>query len=216
MPEKLYFELPTDKWDIEIPENSPLNYEVEVAVYKWNSDIAVMIIVWKWGSTEWYSNKYVTIWNNLVKDHWVNVFVVENPWISWDDPELFVDCAVKFVNDKMREFWYKDHKTYVMWYSAWWHFLWRFSYKYPEIVKMLLVNPVLSVDFFKLQKWLEAFNWEMTIVEWDKDVDFFFNPLLAPFKDKATLVVLPWVNHIFSNEWWLETFIWLPEKYLFN
>ena len=90
MPEKLYFELPTDKWDVELPENSPLNYEVEVDSYKWESDTAVIIIVGKWWTTEWYENKYVTIANNLVKDHWVNVFVIENPWISWDDPELFV------------------------------------------------------------------------------------------------------------------------------
>ena len=214
MPEKLYFELPTDKWNAEIPENSPLNYEIEAALYKWNSDTAVIIIVGKWWTTEWYENKYVTIANNLVKDHWVNVFVIENPWISWDDPELFFDSAMKFVIDKMKEFWYDNPKFYMMWYSAGWHFTWRFSYKYPEIKKLLLVNAVLSVDFEKLKKWLLTFQWDITIVQWDKDVDFFFHPLLNQITN-ANIITLPWVNHIFSNEWWLEMFIWLAEKYLF-
>ena len=78
MPEKLYFELPTEKWDMEIPENSPLNYEVETDFYKWNTNNAVIIIVGKWWTTQWYKDKYVTIANNLVINYWVNVFVVEN------------------------------------------------------------------------------------------------------------------------------------------
>ena len=56
--EKLSFELPTDTEWMDLPENLPSNYEVEVDVYKWNKDKAVVIIVWKWWTTEWYDNKY--------------------------------------------------------------------------------------------------------------------------------------------------------------
>ena len=102
-PEKLHFELPTDKWDIKLPKNSPQNYEVEADFYKWTKRLVVVIIVWKWWTTQWYQNKYETIAKNLVKNHWANVFVIENPWISWDNPELFFDCTMKFVKKKVKD-----------------------------------------------------------------------------------------------------------------
>lgn len=214
-PRKLHFKLPTDKWDLEIPKNSPTNYEVEADFYKGREKIVVMIIVWKWGTTQWYQNKYETIANNLVKDHWVNVFVIENPWISRDNPELFFDCAMKFVKKKVKDCRYRRHKIYAVWFSAWGHFVGRFAYKYPEIKKILLINPVLRVDFEKLKKSLNTFKWKITIVQWDKDTDYPFNPLLIQVR-RAHVMELEWVNHQFSNEWGLETFIEIPEKYLFG
>ena len=215
MVEKLYFELPTDKWDLKIPENSPLNYEVEVAVRKWKSNKAVVIIVWKWWSVDWYMNKYWEMTSRLSEKHWVNTFVVENPWISWDNPELFFDCAINFVTKKMNEFWFNDFDIDCIWFSAWWHFVWRFAYKYSNIKQMLLINPVLRVDFEKLKKALNSFNWKITIIQWNKDVDYVFNPLLKQIP-KAHIVILDWVDHQFTLDCWLEMFIWLPEKYLYN
>jgi len=211
--EKLYFELPTDTEWMEIPKNSPLNYEVAVDVYKWNINKAVIIIVWKWWTTEWYQNKYITIANNLVFNYWASVFVVENPWISRDDPEKFFDCAIKFVSEKMNEFWFANFDIDCIWFSAWWHFVWKFAYKYSNIKQILLINPVLRVDFEKLKNALNSFNWKITIIQWEKDVDYVFSPLLKQIP-KARVVVLNWVDHQFTNKWGLDLFIWLPEKYL--
>ena len=215
MPEKLSFILPTDTEWMDLPDNLPSNYEIEVDIYKWNLDRAVVIIVWKWWTTEWYNNKYVTIANNLVKNHWVNVFVVENPWISWDNPELYIQCAMNFVDNKMNEFWYSDYKIYAMWYSAWWHFIWRFACSYPQIERILLINPVQRVNNTKLLKSLNEFTGIWIIVIWDQDPDYFYTPLLEKVNSNIKVVTLKWVNHLFSNEWWFETFIWLPDEYLF-
>ncbi len=215
MLEELYFELPTDTEWMEIPENSPLGYEVGVDFYKWNTNKAVIIIVGKWGTAKGYENKYVTIASWLVKKYWVNVFVVENPWISRDDPELFFDSAINFVNEKMKYIWFEKYKSFVMGFSAWWHFVWRFSYKYSEIEKILLVNPVLRVDFEKLKTALLSFKWWITIVQWNKDTDYQFNPLLSQIIN-AKIEVLEWVDHQFTNDWGIDLFISLPEKYLFD
>ena len=217
MDSKIYtFELPTEKDEnVKLSEFSPVNYEVEVSVRQWTKKEAVVIIVWKWWTVQGYMNKYGTITNNIAEKHSVNVFVVENPWISWDNPELFFDCAIKFVDKKMHEFWFDDYYISAMWFSAWWHFLWRFAYKYPVIKQILLVNPVLRVNFTKLKDALNEFTWKIRIIQWDKDVDFFYNPLLKQIP-RAKVYTLDWVDHQFSNEWWLEMFIWLPDKYLFD
>ena len=217
IPEKCYFELPTEKDpNVKLSPFSPKNREVGVDVYKWDINKAFFVIVGKWGSTEWYKNKYVTIASNITEEYWFNSFVVENPWISWDDPELYFDCAMWFIHEKMKEFWYDNRESYWFWHSAWWHFLWRYAYKYPEISKILLHNPVLRQDFRLLKKWLANFQWEMTIIHWEFDVDIFFQPLLKEFESKWNILVQKWADHQYTQEWWLELFISLPETYLFN
>jgi len=102
-------------------------------------------------------------------------------------------------------------KLHVMWFSAWGHFVWRFAYKYPEIQNILLVNPVLRVDFEKLKKWMLEFKWDITIVQGNKDTDFEFNPLLDQIPN-AKVEVLEWVDHQFTWEDWVEKFVDLYEK----
>lgn len=210
------FELPTDTTWMKIPEFSPHAYEVEVAEYKGKTNKVVMIIVWKWGTTSGYQNKYITIASNLAEKYGVNVFVVENPWISRDDPKLFIECAMNFVEEQMKKSGFDDWEIYGMGHSAGAHFWGRFWYLFPRVKKLLLINPVLSVNFFKLKDALIAYPWELKIIQWSKDHDFFYVPLLDPIKtDQKQVIILEWVNHEFSNDWGFDLFLSLAEHYLF-
>ena len=210
------FELPTDTTWMEIPEFSPHAYEVEVAEYKGTTNKVVMIIVWKWGTTSGYQNKYITIASNLAEKYGVSVFVVENPWISRDDPKLFVECAMGFVEEQMKKSGFDDWEIYGMGHSAGAHFWGRFAHLYPNVSKLLLINPVVSVNFTKLKKELQTYQGELFLIQWSKDHDFFYNPLLDPIKtDKKQVIILEWVNHEFSNEGGFELFLSLAETYLF-
>ena len=210
------FELPTDTTWMEIPEFSPHAYEVEVAEYKGTTNKVVMILVWKWGTTSGYQNKYITIASNLAEKYGVNVFVVENPWISRDDPKLFVECAMGFVEEQMKKSGFDDWEIYGMGHSAGAHFWGRFAHLYPNVSKLLLINPVVSVNFTKLKKELQAYQGELFLIQWSKDHDFFYNPLLDPIKsEKKQVIILDWVNHEFSNEGGFDLFLTLAETYLF-
>lgn len=210
------FELPTDTTWMEIPEFSPHAYEVEVAKYKGTTNKVVMIIVWKWGTTSGYQNKYITIASNLAEKYGVNVFVVENPWISRDDPKLFIECAMNFVEEQIKKIGFDDWEIYGMGHSAGAHFWGRFAHLYPNVSKLLLINPVVSVNFTKLKKELEAYQGELFLIQWSKDNDFFYNPLLDPIKsEKKQVIILEWVNHEFSNEGGFDLFLSLAEQYLF-
>ena len=210
------FELPTDTTWMEIPEFSPHAYEVEVAEYKGTTNKVVMIIVWKWGTTSGYQNKYITIASNLAEKYWSQVFVVENPWISRDDPKLFIEYAMNFVEEQMKKSGFDDWEIYGMGHSAGAHFWGRFAHLYPNVSKLLLINPVVSVNFTKLKKELEAYQGELFLIQWSKDNDFFYNPLLDPIKsEKKQVIILEWVNHEFSNEGGFDLFLSLAEQYLF-
>lgn len=210
------FELPTDTTWMKIPEFSPHAYEVEVAEYEGTTNKVVMIIVWKWGTTSGYQNKYITIASNLVEKHGARVFVIENPWISRDNPKLFVECAMKFVEKQMEKSGFSSWELYGVGHSAGAHFWGRFAHLYPRVKKLLLINPVLSVNFFKFEPALKAYSWDLTIVQGSKDHDAFYIPLLDSIKnDNKQVIVLDGVNHEFSNEGGFELFLSLAEKYLF-
>lgn len=210
------FELSTDTTWMEIPEFSPHAYEIEVAEYKGSTNKVVIIIVWKWGTTSWYQNKYITIASNLAEKYWVQVFVVENPWISRDDPKLFIECAMNFVEEQMKKSGFDNWEIYGMGHSAGAHFWGRFAHLYPNVSKLLLINPVVSVNFTKLKKELQAYQGELFLIQWSKDHDFFYNPLLDPIKsEKKQVIILEWVNHEFSNEGGFDLFLSLAEQYLF-
>lgn len=200
----------------EFPINpaSPVPYGIDVAHYPGSLHKALLIIVWKWGGTEGYQNKYITIASKIVEKFWFHVFVVENPWISRDDPRLFVDSAMQFVDHEMCELGEEDYELYAMGFSAGGHFVWRFAPNYPQVTKILMINPVLSINFSKLKKSLLAFSWISILVQGDLDFDFFYNPLLSQLEN-TKVVVLPGVDHQFTNPWGLEQFIWLAEEYLF-
>ena len=153
---------------------------------------------------------------NIVANYNAQAIIIENPWISRDNPELYFDSAMSYINKKIQELdMDANPKIHIMWFSAWWHFVGRFAYKYPEIKEIVLVNPVLRVDFEKLKKSLNSFEWKITIVQWNKDTDYPFNPLLSQIPN-AKVEVLDWVDHQFSNEWWLEKFVWLAMDYFNN
>lgn len=78
-----------------------------------------------------------------------------------------------------------------MGHSAGAHFWGRFAHLYPNVSKLLLINPVISVNFTKIKKSLEAYQGELFLIQGDKDFDFFYNPLLDPIKtDKKQVVIL--------------------------
>lgn len=210
------FELPIDKWDIEIPKNSPLNYEIEAAYYYSKHCYAnhfYVIFVGKWWSVDGYQNKYKRMAYNIVANYNAQAIIIENPWISRDNPKLYFNSAMGYIKNKIQELdMDANPKIHIMWFSAGWHFVGRFAHKYPEIKEIVLVNPVLRVDFEKLKKSLNSFEWKITIVQWNKDTDYPFNPLLSQIPN-AKVEVLDWVDHQFSNEWWLEKFVWLAMDY---
>jgi len=195
------------------------NNSVRIDYYNYNSnlesylnhEIAFVLFVWLDWTTEWYMSKNHRMGWKIVTKYWYPVAIVENPKCSWDYSEEYFDKAINLINEK---FWCS--KLYIMWYSAWGNFVWRYAYKYSEIKWILLVNPVLRVNNTKLIKWLNEFNWEWTILMWDKDPDFFYFPLLEKLNNNIDLIKLPWVGHQFDYEWGLEDYEELPLKYLFK
>ena len=111
MVENLYFWLLIDKKYIKWAEKPQLVW-VPIDFYRWTINEAVIIFVWINWKNCWLKDEYVKMAENLVKDYWVNVFVVWNPQMSRDDPILYLNSAMEFIVDEMENLWYTNYKIY--------------------------------------------------------------------------------------------------------
>lgn len=193
------------------------NQMVEVAVYPGRQALALLIILGQGGSVDGYRNKYQIIASNLGKDYDANVFVVENHQLLEKDPQHFITSAMEFVEETMICFWFEEWETFAMGNSAWGLFLASCLDHYPQISRLLLVNPVLSFNFEQNIKNLADFQWQLTLIQGSEDGEAPLYPLLKEalsWKQKKILI-LKGVDHEFKNPWGFEEYLKLPEKYLF-
>ena len=70
-----------------------------------------------------------------------------------------------FVEEQMKKSGFDDWEIYGMGHSAGAHFLGRFAHLYPNVSKLLLINPVISVNFTKLKKELQAYQGELFLIQ---------------------------------------------------
>ena len=225
MVENLYFWLLIDKKYIKWAEKPQLVW-VPIDFYRWTINEAVIIFVWINWKNCWLKDEYVKMAENLVKDYWVNVFVVGNPQMSRDDPILYLNSAMEFIVDEMENLWYTNYKFYGIGFWGWWYIMCSYmsSTKYSFLFnKMLIINPYLQEDFYEIIHGTSPLACPIIFIQWELDDYFEYNVKLNNFCqiktaiwDDCQLFTLPWVDHYFTQEWWLELFISLPEKYLFN
>lgn len=91
----------------------------------------------------------------------------------------------------------------ALWYAA----------GYPQIVRVLAVNPVLQINFDMALSGMRRFRGErLNVVVGDRDPSARWAKALAD-KSGAQIDILPETDHLFSGK--LDEFTALPEKYLF-
>lgn len=191
---------------------------VEVAVYPGGNPLAVPIIVGQGGSVDGYKNKYQIIASKLVEKYGANIFVVENQLPLEAMAHPFIQSTMEFIEETMSCFWFEKWESFAMGSSAWGLFLANCLDAYPQISRLLLINPVLSIDFEQNIKNLINFQGQLTIIHGSEDGEADLHEVLKEklVWSKKNILLLEGVDHLFSNPWGFEGYLELPEKYLFS
>lgn len=168
----------------------------------------LLVFTGRGGDTKGYENKYVKIAEEVTRKNGFSVVVVAVPDDIWARPtEVFneaVGAVVPFC---------KDGDIYVMGSSAGASLAVWYAHLYPQIKRVLAVNPVLNLNLHRTCEGLEKFAGErMFIVCGELDPCVMWAQLL-PEKDNLKKEILRDTDHIFSGK--LTDFIALPERTLF-
>ena len=167
---------------------------------------AFVILTGLGGSADGFGNKYSRIAEYVQSDYGFPVFIAPTPEDVWEKKEKFFDEVVaRFIQNKTCVYLMgvSAGATMALWYAA----------KYPQIERVLCVNPVLNINLHLTSSGIRGFCGEkMAVVFGEKDPSVKWAELLPALPHLQTYII-PDADHVFSGK--LNEFIGLPKKYLF-
>lgn len=178
------------------------------------SDKAVLIMTGIGGSENGYENKYFEIARILNEKYDASVFIFATPREAWQKGENLVDEAISEVDRAMSKRSTVGYDLYCFGTSAGASFLGSFTYKYPQVKKLILVNPVMQINYNKLLRGLDDSRAEVNVVFGEDDPSRKFVGLLDLLKNKSVKTTfVPNADHCFSGEENERIFKALPESF---
>ena len=182
---------------------------IDIEFYEGGRDVLV-IFTGIGGTTKGYQNKYEKIAKYVTSQFHFSVFVATTPLGSWATLKENLQSVLNFVFKKLKS---DSLNIYVMGSSAGANMVLSFSYLFPQIKKILAINPVMNVNFHWIENGIKNFKGgDINVVLGEKDLSSSYAKLL-PKHEKLKLTILPDIDHYFQGH--LSTFIDLPRFYLF-
>ena len=167
---------------------------------------AFVILTGLGGSAGGFGNKYARISEYVQRDYGFPVFIVSTPKDIWGRKEKFFDeIATRFMQNKTCVYLMgvSAGATMALWYAV----------KYPQIERVLCVNPVLNINLHRTSNGVRNFSGEkLAVVFGEKDPSAKWAKLL-PVLPNLQIHIIPDADHVFCGK--LDEFIDLPKKYLF-
>lgn len=169
----------------------------------------LLILTGRGGDTKGYENKYEKIAGAVTRKYGFSVVVAAVPENCWErSTEAFKEAFGSVLPL------HKDGDIYVMGSSAGASLAIWYAHLYPQIKRLLAVNPVLNLNFHRTRDGLEKFAGDKAFIicgELDPCVTW---AQLLPEKDNLKKEILKDTDHVFSGR--LSDFIALPERTLFT
>ncbi len=183
--------------------------QIDIVIYKKSNNI-LLILTGIGGTTKGYENKYEKIAKLIMQKYDFSVVVATTPKGSW----THLKENLYYIINRIAEKFEGNFQIYAMGSSAGANILLCFSYLFPQIKRILAINPVLNINFHWIEKGIAEFNKEkIYTVFGEHDPSIKWTEIL-PKNNKLIIKILPNVDHKFTNN--LQTFIELPQKILFT
>lgn len=167
---------------------------------------AFVILTGLGGSADGFGNKYSRIAEYVQNDYGFPAFIAPTPKDVWEKKEKYFDeVSVHILQNKTYVYLMgvSAGATMALWYAA----------KYPQIKRVLCVNPVLNINLHLTSSGIRNFcGKKMAVVFGEKDPSAKWAKLL-PALPNLQIYIIPGADHVFSGK--LDEFIDLPKKYLF-
>lgn len=168
---------------------------------------AFVVLTGLGGSADGFGNKYSRISEYVQRDYGFPVFIVSTPKDIWERKEKFFDeIATRFMQNKTCVYLMgvSAGATMALWYAA----------KYPQIERVLCVNPVLNINLHLTSNGIRDFCGEkMAVVFGEKDPSAKWAKVI-PQRENVQTYIFPATDHVFSGM--LDEFIALPKRFLFE
>lgn len=196
-----------------------IDCSLDIAVHPADSAIVLLTVPGVDGSVDGYQEKYITIAERILEQHGIAVVRIANPFITSHHWESNIRHALSYVTERAEQIaGHADVEIRIMAHSAGAAVIAQIAWEYPQISRLLLINPATSLGLEKMKRGIAEFHGdEITILYGSKDPSVKDAKHLAGAigSGRAEVVVLEDVDHNFSGDA-LKQFIEAPGLYLFN
>lgn len=185
------------------------NCKLQIAKHEGNHKKIFLIIPGVDGSLDGYENKYLQIARNVNREFRHTAYQMDYPYIS----RLHFQSNVRQILDYIYMKYPEVESIDIMAHSAGAWVIGNIAGGYPEIKKLLLVNPATNVDLDKFENAIEQ-NKHSEIIFLIGSEDPSHEHKARFQKDNTKVIVVDGADHHFSGDH-LPHFISAPTKYLY-
>lgn len=192
---------------------------LDVAVHPADSSVILLTIPGVDGSLDGYENKYVTIAETAQNRNGVAVVRMDNPFITSHHWESNVRRILEFINDNTKAIAGTDEvELRIMAHSAGASIIAQIAWEYPNISRLLLINPATRLAGDMIKSGLEKFDGDkVTILMGSEDPSKEEALKLIPEgkESRMSVLVVEGADHHFADDAF-PVFLEAPHVYLFD
>lgn len=189
--------------------------ELDLAIHPADSSVILLSIAGVDGSADGYMNKYVTIAENAQRDHGVAAVRIGNPFISSLSWESNLRNVLEYITDNSKDIAGEKFKEIrIMGHSAGATVAGLMAWEYPEVSRLLLINPALKHGYDRVADGLSKFKGKTVVLFGEHDSSIYLGQDLKGIPDVEVINVKD-ADHHFSGDY-ISVFIDAPGKYLFD
>ena len=195
-----------------------IDCSLDIAIHPADSNVILLTVPGVDGSVDGFENKYVTIAESIQKQHGAAVVRIANPFITSHHWESNVRQALAYINEHASEICgYENFEIRIIAHSAGAAILGQIAWEYPEISRILLVNPAIALNTEGFTHGLSQFSGNATILVGTDDPSYgtVTSIVHSGILDDTQLVEITGADHHFSEPHF-QVFLESPTKYLFE
>ncbi len=196
-----------------------IDCSLAIAIHPAESSVILLTIPGVDGSLDGYEDKYVTIAETAQERFGVAVVRMENPFISSYHWESNARHILEFINDNTKAIAGTDDlELRIMAHSAGASIIAQIAWEYPNISRLLLINPAARLGGSKIKQGLKNFKGDKVTIlvgseDPSKDEAMQFVPEGA--EDHMSVIVAEGADHHFADDAF-PVFLEAPHTYLFD
>lgn len=196
-----------------------IDCSLDIAIHPADSEIVLLTVPGVDGSVDGFEDKYLKIAENIQEKYGAAIVRMANPFITSYHWESNIRQSLNYILENTEEITgHKDIEIRIIAHSAGAAIVAQIAWEYPEITRILLINPATKLGIDKIKYGLSEFIGDRITVLFGSE-----DPSVGDVDEIAKLAeannihthILEGVDHNFSSES-LEAFITAPALYLFD
>lgn len=188
---------------------------LDIAIHPSNNGIILLTIPGVDGEVDGYENKYTRIADSVQEKYNAAVVRISNPFISSYHWESNVRQAIDYIQMNAKEICGNDNfELRIMAHSAGAAIIAQIAHEYPEITRILLINPALGLKPDNIRNGLASLgDRRASILIGSKDPSI--DDVSVVIGNHVDVVVIEGADHHFSGDVF-PIFLDSPHNYLFS